>query len=221
MYHFDARKLMKTSCQVIETLRPTVGENESGSNRGPNREPLVFFYCNRNDAPRREPTVILQAILRQLCVWFPTALPTLMVKMYDVRSNDGHPSGSLDFDECKDLIMLLLNEYPQTTIVIDAMDESNPEERWRLLEALKMFISSSISLVKIFIASRDDGDLKLELEGVPNLYIHANDSADDIEAFIKREVDECIKKRRLLRGEVDDTLKCKIVSTLTSDAHGM
>jgi len=112
-----------TSCQVIEALRPTVGDNESR----PNREPVVFFYCNRNDAPRREPTAILQTMLRQLCVLFPTALPR--VKMYEDRAKDSHPSGSLDFDECKDIIMLLINEYPQTTIIIDAMDEGDPNER--------------------------------------------------------------------------------------------
>jgi hypothetical protein len=206
-----------TSCQVIETLRPTVGDNESR----PNREPVVFVYCNRNDTPRREPTPILQAMLRQLCVLFPSSLPRLVVKMHEDRAKDGHPSGSLDFDECKDTIMLLLNEYLQTTIIIDAMDESDPYERGKLLEALKDLITSSNSLVKIFISSRDEGDLKLELEGVPNLYIHARDSADDIEAFVKREVDECIAKRRLLRGDVDGSLKNQIISTLTLDAHGM
>jgi hypothetical protein len=111
--------------------------------------------------------------------------------------------------------------YPQTTIVIDALDESDPTKRGDLLEGLKMIISTSTSLVKVFLSSRDDADITLELSDVPNLYIHATENMSDIDRFIHRELIYYIERRKLLRGEANDELKTQIVSTLLSNANGM
>ena len=43
------------------------------------------------------------------------------------------------------------------------------------------------SLVKIFVASRNDQDIVAELETVPNLFIKATDNLKDIERYIIRE----------------------------------
>lgn len=183
-------------------------------------EPVVYFYCNRNESQRRDPTVLMQAIVKQLSLVF-SGLPKPVVAEYDTRVKHGLAAGSLSFQESCDLVAALLDIYPQTTIIIDALDESDPDERWRLLEALKTIIHSSSNLVKIFVSSRDDTDIKLELGQVPNLYINARESSGDIARFARREVTQAIAKRRLLRGNVTNELKEQIIATIAEGAKGM
>jgi len=200
--------LIVIRCQVVESLKSL-------------DEPLVYFYCNRNEPERRDSTIILQAMVKQLSLRLPGSLPKRVVTEYNKRKDDGFSSGSLEFRECHGLVCSLLDMYPQTTIVIDALDESDPTKRGDLLEGLKMIISTSTSLVKVFLSSRDDSDITLELTDVPNLYIHATENMGDINRFIHREIIYYIKRRKLLRGEVNDELKTQIVSTLLSNANGM
>jgi hypothetical protein len=43
-------------------------------------------------------------------------------------------------------------------IVVDALDECDSDTRWELVEALES-ITESASLVKVFVSSREEGDL--------------------------------------------------------------
>lgn len=183
-------------------------------------EPVVYFYCNRNEPDRRDPTVIMQAIVKQLSLALPQAgLPKPVVNKYDVRAKDGFASGPLEFQECYDLVVSLLDLYPRTTIIIDGLDESDDMERWRLLEALASIMRTSVNPVKIFISSRDDGDIKLELEKLPNLYIAARDNRKDIQRYVEREVKREGGKRRL--WQLPHNLQMKIISTMVEKANGM
>jgi len=71
------------------------------------------------------------------------------------------------------------------------------------------------------VSSRNDDDIILELEEVPNLYVDAADNAEDIKRFILREINSSINNRILLRGKVDDQLKRQIISALVAKADGM
>lgn len=173
--------------------------------------PVVYFYCNRNDEQRRDPTIIMQALVRQLSVALP-GLPNALVVEYDKRVDRG--LGTLEFQECIDFVVTLLDIHPQTTIVIDALDESNPDERWKLIEALTTIVCSSATLVKIFISSRDDVDIKLHFEKVPNIYIDLRDNSGDIARFVRREVTLSIEKSIFLRGNVTDKFKEEIITTI-------
>lgn len=180
-------------------------------------EPLVFFYCNRNESQRQDPTAILQALVKQMSLVLPAAgLPKPVVAEYDKRVKGGLAAGPLQFQECHGLLVALLDIFPKTTIVIDALDETDPIRRGQLLEVLTTIIHSSASVIKIFVSSRDDIDIKLKLEKVPNLYIEAQDNSEDIECFIKREM---TKKPRLYH--LRDEMKDQIVSTLIKKANGM
>ncbi|KAF8244964.1 hypothetical protein K440DRAFT_507396, partial [Wilcoxina mikolae CBS 423.85] len=119
------------------------------------------------------------------------------------------------------LIVTLLNSYRRTTILIDALDESDPKKRANFLHALKKIIDTSTSLVKVFISNRDDGDIVLRLNEVPNLFIEANDNSHDIERFVQRELTRCIEERTLLGGNVSTELQAEVSAVLLSKANGM
>jgi hypothetical protein len=89
--------------------------------------------------------------------------------------------------ETVDLIVTLLNEDP-AIIILDALDECDASERHKLLNALDTIIHESSSLVKVFVSSRDDGDLVCQLALSPNVFIRASDNGADIERFVHTEV---------------------------------
>lgn len=201
-------------CTVIETLRSLLQNN--GPSNYQTHEPVVYFYCNKHEPDRRDPAKIMQAIVKQMSLVLPAAgLPKPVVAAYEKRVKDGFASGSLEFQESKDLLVSLLHIFPHTTIIIDALDESDPLTRGRLLETLTSLMHSSACSVKVFISSREDVDIKLKLENVPNLYIEAQNSGD-IERFIHREL---IENRRLLN--LPDGVQEQITDTLMHKAGGM
>ncbi|KAI5839121.1 hypothetical protein DFP73DRAFT_599118 [Morchella snyderi] len=197
-------------CMVIEFLQ-SLPQSEG---------PVVYFYCKRDDPQRRSPEVIMQAILKHLCLALKN-LPNMVVQEYDKRKEKGHAAGSLGFTECRNLVASLLNVYSHTTIVIDALDESDPDDRWRLLESFENIIDSATSPVKIFVSSRDDTDIKRRLGKVPNHYIDAKDNTGDIERFVVREVTSAIDQKRLLYGTISDSLREKIIHTVAERSNGM
>ncbi|KAK2769746.1 ankyrin repeat-containing protein [Colletotrichum kahawae] len=96
-------------------------------------------------------------------------------------------SGFADFedqewtsDESFSVLLKLMEIYPSITIVLDALDEVNQEDRQELLDILSKLLQESSGLLKIFISSRDNYDISHHLSGSPNVYIEASDNAGDI-----------------------------------------
>ena len=179
---------------------------------------MVYFYFNRNDPQRRDPTALLQAIVKQLSVAF-SGLPKLVVEEYDKRQERGHAEGALDWEECRDLIVKLLDIYPQTTVVVDALDECDLDKRWILFDAIQAMTQSS-GLVKIFVSSRDETDIRRGLEQIPYLFIDARKNTADIFRFVRRDVTDSLKRGQFL-ATVSEGLKEKIISTISRQANGM
>lgn len=84
-----------------------------------------------------------------------------------------------------------------TTIVIDALDECDPEKREMLPDGIESLLqNSSLGLVKVFLSSRDDQDIVCTLRDYPHLDLVSSRGSGDIEAFVREETDKLIKKRR-------------------------
>ena len=83
----------------------------------------------------------------------------------------------------------------------------------------------SATVAKLFVSSRDDTDVVLELKKYTNVYIRATDNRDDIARFVAREVKNSNrpgKVRRLLSGRgISEEVEAEIISTLMQGAQGM
>ena len=185
----------------------------------------VFFYCSRNNAEpaRSNPDAIVATIARQLSSRQPghSLLPPT-VAAYKKREMEGSASESLCINESRLLILQLAEHYQLTTIVIDALDECDPERRTVLLETLELILQESSSLVKIFVSSRDDQDIVLSLRDYPNLELLSGMNKDDISSFITAETDNLIKRKRLLALSTNkEKLKIEIIEQVTKNADGM
>lgn len=187
------------------------------------RQGFAFFYCNRNNVERERanPEGILRSIVRQLSMSGPHAqLSKLVAAKYTERECNYFADGPLRLDECVDLIIKLTEEYTSTTIIIDALDECDVSTRQSLLAALSSIIHHGSS-TKIFVSSRDDKDITLQLSGLPNLYIKASNNAKDIDQYVHFKVEQAVADRRLLDGNVSAETVQLISDTLTGKAQGM
>jgi hypothetical protein len=188
---------------------------------------VAYFYCLRSaaEAHRAEPEEILRSILKQLsCSEIELPIREPVVREYKKKRREAALDGSepekLNIAETVELIISIIDDNP-ATIIIDALDECQPDRRHDLLTALDNIITNSANLVKVFVSSRDDIDIVLRLEKSPNISISSSDNGGDIERFIRHEVQRSITEGRLLNGRVSEELKSRIIMTLVDGAAGM
>ncbi|KAL7266726.1 hypothetical protein RUND412_010717, partial [Rhizina undulata] len=189
-------------------------------NRMPENHGLTYFYSKYGETERQEPDSILSTLAKQLSLLSPEGfLPKAVISLYQEQKNDG-VERRLWLDESTELILQLSKAFEQTIIIVDALDECKKETRGKLLDALKELRSSTEGL-KIFITSRNDDDIRVELENESDVDIQPSDNSSDIKRFVVAEVDKYILKKKLLRGTVRPELKQTIMDTLTNRADGM
>ncbi len=206
---------------VIEYLKEQKRKNTKPASMG-------YFYCVRNpsESERADPDEIMRSILKQLSsstsaqpVRLSVAKKYKDLKDEAVEHGDTEPPRFITTD-CVDLILeLLVNN--SATIIIDVLDECDPDRRYELLEALDKIIQDSSNVVNVFVSSRDDNDIVCRLRESSNVIIHASDNSQDIERFIVSHVDQSIRNKRLLSGRVSKELKEQIIHVLTQKAQGM
>ncbi|KAH6889612.1 hypothetical protein B0T10DRAFT_486475 [Thelonectria olida] len=207
----------KLTSMVIEDALATYQQKQ-----GPNP---VFFYCSRNTAEpeRSDASAILASIVRQLSTPHPKGpLLPAMVKEYDEREVATFSSAKIPFDKSKKLVLQLLESYKHTavTVVIDALDECN--DRRLLLDWLGDILKESPCLLKIFVSSRDDGDIVYQLEAYANLTLSSDLNSRDIAAFAHSETKRLVDRGHLLRySKRKEELRHQIIEEITSGAHGM
>ena len=145
-----------------------------------------------------------------------------VIEKYE-KKGQGFSSNGLQVEESRDLIIKLIEHYSMTTIIIDALDECDPEKRQSLLDALESILQeSSFGLVKVFVSSRDDQDIVCTLQDYPNVDVVSNKNTADIEAFVRTETMKLVQKRRLLyKSPVQRELKDLIIDQVSKGADGM
>ncbi|PVF91917.1 hypothetical protein CPB86DRAFT_260734 [Serendipita vermifera] len=187
---------------------------------------LVYFYCMRDSAQleRAQPEQILRAILKQLVITLKDSADDPVEEKYNQMKANAkereEPPRVLDLNECTNLILELTSRYP-VTIVIDALDECDPNQRINLLEVIDGIMKRPDNLTRIFISSRDDRDIFRRLEQYPNIVIEASKNISDIQRFVIEKVDEAIQKRNLLNGDVTPQLRDRMIKQLQEGARGM
>ncbi|RPB05437.1 hypothetical protein L873DRAFT_1663125, partial [Choiromyces venosus 120613-1] len=203
---------MPNSSKVVDSLL---------KNRQPS-EGLAYFYFDRNEGSRRSCEVVMKTLVKQLALSPKNSdLLKPLVEIYEKRKVSGRTTDALSSTESRNLIVEFSQLYKQTILVVDALDECDTSARRELLEALKYIIANSKNLVKIFVSSRSNDDITLQLENFPNFHIEAKDNEGDIKKFVREKIDCSIERKELLRGYVSPELKELIYTRLVGGADGM
>ncbi|KAL6716722.1 hypothetical protein ACLMJK_006290 [Lecanora helva] len=184
------------------------------------RQALAYFYCSRTSghAERGDPIAILKTILLQLsCPMRGLPLKSSIVNKYNGEKALGSQQASFNLKECQDMIIELLQKsYDHVTIVIDALDEVDEQNRGRLFKFLELISQPGRTAVKILVSSRNEPDIADYLERLENIRIDAENNAADIKIYIEENIEE-----RLLLGKATRDLREKVKATLNSKANGM
>src|SRR5277367_1773275 len=144
-------KLVST---VVDSLRTTLQNAQ-------NDESLAYFYCDRNQSDRRNPVLILSSFIKQLSTSRNCdAIQPSLVRLYAEKEKTGFASREITIEESEKVLLELFNIYPQTTLVLDALDECDRRTRGRLIEVLDGLLDQSSKPIKIFISSRPDQDIR-------------------------------------------------------------
>jgi len=186
-------------------------------------EKLAYFYCNRAEENRREPRKILSTLIQQLAQTGSQADPSLLtqvVKIYQDREKQGQKSAPLSLVESQDLLVQMIDIYPQTTICIDAMDEVDNDTRIFLLKCLKHVIAASKNVVKIFVTTRMDTDILTQFQMFPRLELQPDDNIGDISGYVRTKVQSMIDDSLLLHGQVPHELQQEICDVLCQRCKG-
>ncbi|KAF8431987.1 hypothetical protein BGX38DRAFT_1263352 [Terfezia claveryi] len=128
--------------------------------------------------------------------------------------------GKIMSDPDQDLLVQIINIYPQTTICIDAMDEVDHDTPINLLKSLKNVIKASKNVVKIFVTTRIDIDILMQFEIFPRLELRPDDNVGDINHFVRTQVESIIDDGLLLHGKVSNELKEEICNRLCQRSKG-
>jgi len=206
-----AGKTKLASTIVDEMLRTLTSQ--------PNDEALAYFYCDRNQSDRQDPLLILRSFVRQLSTTRTgDAIQPTLAQLYHQKKLTGFASGALDMKESVDLLSQYVNTYPQTTLILDALDECDHRTRKRLIIALDDIIKCATKPIKVFISSRPDEDIKHRFETESNVGIQATDNQNDIAKFVAAGLEADDKSRR---RELSKELKKDIINTLLHKSQGM
>jgi hypothetical protein len=192
-----------------------IDEVQSGLDSKSNEEGFAFFYCNRNESERREPLSVLRAFVRQLSTT-SSEKHSIQKRLKDYYSDRRIKASQITMEDCKDLLLELVNIYPRTTLIIDALDECEKHKRLEMIEALDDILAQASNPVKIFISSRPDGDIKERLKDRANIEIDATENQDDVSRFVNAEI---VKHRRW--KNMPPKLQAQIVETIQDQSQGM
>lgn len=143
---------------------------------------------------------MLASILRQHSeVKRGKALLPPIVELYNVQGK-GFTSKGPDILQCQKLIASLIEIHGSATIIIDALEECDPDKRQDLLEAFEYILKESAGLVKIFVSSREDQEIECSLRSYRSLQVSSDRNSHDIEAYVVEKTESLVRKGRLLRN---------------------
>lgn len=183
-------------------------------------EGFAYFYCYRQDPARSGPKEILRNIIRQLAIgpWKAVGRQGAIHKsVHDLWKNSRGQGISSTFPQWEECLLALINTYPRTTIVLDALDECSEEHRQTFIKLLiKLGTRQSDNPVKIFVSTRPEEEILRNFDKFPTIRMQEKNNADDIATFVRIKIAE---HRRW--SKMSDEFRTELVDTLLEKAEDM
>ncbi|OHE94094.1 hypothetical protein CORC01_10551 [Colletotrichum orchidophilum] len=193
-------------------LSSTVIQHTLRHRRSNPRIGLCFFFFSFNDKSKQDVSAMLRALILQLSDQLAQT-PTALQRIYDMSKKHNVSPTSADLLRC---FHQLVELFQHVHVVLDALDESPREtNRYALLEVLKEIRAWSEPRLHLLVTSRDEVDIRAELEAAPqHTILMQNDGInDDIAEFVSQHL-----RRRLKRWSKHHS---QIEKILTEKAHGV
>jgi hypothetical protein len=175
---------------------------------------LGFFYCKYKDAQRSTFNAVSRAILAQLLSQNEALLPYLFEK--------ASTSGQVVLESpmlTKELLETALKSSEMVYIVLDGLDECDPNEKKAIILWFKSVINAlpdtEFDSIRCLFISQDDGEVGNLLSGIPAISIKPEDTRLDILTYATIWSRKIQKKFDLLDDKRED-----ILTTVVERADG-
>jgi hypothetical protein len=142
--------------------------------------------------------------------------PELPKSLVDLYYDGKQSQADMDISVCKNQILNLFDLYDYTVIVLDALDECEPQSQVKLMETFEFLRSGTKRPLKIFVSSRPDPDILWLCQQWRTVKVQATQNHADIDTFVRTEM---LKHGRWEKWP--SSLREHIVHTISSGSNGM
>ena len=168
--------------------------------------PTLYFFFKMTDNDKNSVIAVTRSLVYQLYLLSPASLCADILSLRDSGGKDR----ALSERGLWELFVKHARDMNKLTIILDALDECNGVRV--LLQ--RMIAFSNCSRAKIFLVSRREESIALELEVCPRIVITHEDIESDINSYVKAEIAKVPRFR-------DKPIEQEMVSALSSGHGGM
>ncbi|EIM86656.1 uncharacterized protein STEHIDRAFT_156959 [Stereum hirsutum FP-91666 SS1] len=183
---------------------------------GGNDELVAYAYFDFRDSRSTDPVAVFRTVFAQLIRTIAKASEGLFNELSEMCHDGISPPSTIP--ALRELIRRAANStsMPRILVVIDALDECNPEERHKILQHVpKLATEDNIS---VFVSSRKEEDIRFHLSSVTSISL--NEEIRVIQDDIRKHIVTEISNRANL-ADLSKRRKKQIRDTLLSKSQGM
>ena len=168
--------------------------------------PTLYFFFKMTDNDKKSVIAVTRSLVYQLYLLSPASLCADILSLRDGGGQDK----ALSDRGLWELFVKHARDMNNLTIILDALDEC--DEVGVLLQ--RMIAFSNCSCAKIFLVSRREESIALELEVYPHIVITHEDIESDIHSYVEAEISRIPR----FHGK---PIQRKMISALSSGHGGM
>ena len=176
---------------------------------------IVYAYIQYDSPEAQEPSNLLRAFIKQLCL-----RKELDLRLLDFFNEYSRDARGPSFEKLQWHFIELATPFTGFFVVVDALDEAPQEQRKKIFKMISNLVNE-LPCVRIFTTSRKEPDTtkKFSQLKAPTIELEAKDSAEDIEIYVRGKVESLISDEELVLE--DHSLQDMIIQELISKADGM
>jgi hypothetical protein len=174
---------------------------------------LAYFYCDASDSESQRLVTVLGALLCQICIQLAKIPDCIETAFHEASSPSGQQLKPA-VEQLQSMIVVALSYCRNPIIVVDGLDEAL--EREDLCELLVSLAGKQSSLVRIFVTSRPEPDIRRHFEGMTIISAQCKAADNDIDRYI---MDRIVSNARFRK--MSDGLRQHIYQALREGAQGM
>ena len=173
---------------------------------------VACLYAEYNDQKNQTLVNILGAFLRQFLATTQTPISNEITKKLQVIQREGGKTG---FEDNLALLKIQLQHLDRAFICIDAIDELDPDVRWKLLKGLEDLGATNTCF---FLTGRDHIESEVQevfkISEANKVVIRA--TPQDITGFVSEKIRENRNSKAM-----DDELAADIINKIIEKSQGM
>lgn len=158
----------------------------------------------------QDPLVVLRSFVRQLSYKANnySYIQSNVIQKCEKAKQEGR---NLSYSDCKELILESMNLYSKTTIILDALDESDISF-YNLAEIVIDMLDKARKPVKIFISSRPDREFLKAFEARATIMVDSSNQQGDIEKYLHETLYSTKffeRRRKEVQGMIKETFSTR------------